>query len=86
MGARPEHTRLWDSEPGLLGPIEGRVDYVESLGRETLIGVEAADHARFVIEAEGHVRAEPGEPVRFGLRRGWLYLFDVGDERALGRI
>jgi ABC-type sugar transport system ATPase subunit len=86
LGARPEHTRLWDSEEGLLGPIEGRVAYIESLGRETLIGVGAGNGAEFVVEAEGHVHIEPGDPVRFGLRRGKLYLFDPGDERALGRL
>jgi ABC-type sugar transport system ATPase subunit len=86
VGVRPEHTRLWESEAGLVGPIDGRVEYVESLGRETLLGVTAPGDTRFVVEAEGHVRAEPGESVRFGLRRGWLYLFDVRDERALGRI
>ncbi len=86
VGVRPEHTRLWESEPGLVGPIDGRVEYVESLGRETLIGVAAPGDARFVVEAEGIVRAEPGEALRFGLRRGWVYLFDVADERALGRL
>ncbi len=86
VGARPEHTRLWNSETGLLGPIDGRVEYVEALGRETLIGVSAPGDARFVVEAEGRVRAEPGESVRFGLRKGRLYLFDVADERALGRL
>jgi ABC-type sugar transport system ATPase subunit len=86
VGVRPEHTRLWDSEAGLLGPIDGRVDYVEALGRETLIGVSAPGDARFVVEAEGRVRAEPGESMRFGLRKGRLYLFDVVDARALGRL
>jgi ABC-type sugar transport system ATPase subunit len=86
VGVRPEHTRLWDSEANLLGPIVGRVEYVESLGRETLIAVEAPGDTRFVVEAEGNVRAELGETVRFGLRRGWIYLFDAGDERALGRV
>jgi ABC-type sugar transport system ATPase subunit len=86
VGVRPEHTRLWDSEANLLGPIEARVAYVESLGRETLIAVEAPGDTRFVVEAEGNVRAELGETVRFGLRRGWIYLFDAGDERALGRV
>ena len=76
VGVRPEHTRLWESEAGLLGPIDGTVEYVEALGRETLIGVEAAGAARFVVEADGRVRAEPGESLRFGLRRGWVYLFD----------
>ena len=86
VGVRPEHTRLWDTEPGLIGPVEGSVDYVEALGRETLLGVTGPADAKFVIEAEGHVRAEPGETLRFGLRKGWVYLFDPGDERALGRI
>ena len=86
MGVRPEHTRLWASEEGLLGPLEGRVEYVESLGRETLIGVEAPGDTRFVVEADGLVRVEPGEPIRFGLRRGWVYLFDASDEHALGRV
>ena len=27
VGVRPEHTRLWDGDAGLLGPIEGRVEY-----------------------------------------------------------
>jgi multiple sugar transport system ATP-binding protein len=86
VGVRPEHTRLWDAEQGLLGPLEGRVKYIESLGRETLIAVEAAGATQFVVEADGHVRAEPGELVRFGIRRGWVYLFDAMSERALGRI
>jgi len=86
VGVRPEHTRLWDAEQGLLGPLEGRVEYVESLGRETLIAVAAAGDTRFVVEAEGNVRAEPGEALRFGLRRGWVYMFDATDERALGRV
>jgi ABC-type sugar transport system ATPase subunit len=86
VGVRPEHTRLWESEAGLLGPIDGHVDYVEALGRETLIGVSAPGGARFVVEAEGRVRAEPGESLRFGLRKGRLYLFDVADERAIGRL
>ena len=86
LGVRAEHTRLWDPAAGLVGPIEGRVEYVESLGRETLIGVSAAEDARFVIEADGRVRFEPGEPVSFGLRKGYLYLFDASDERSLGRV
>ncbi len=86
IGVRAEHTRLWDPAAGLVGPIEGRVEYVESLGRETLIGVSAAEDARFVIEADGRVRFEPGEPVSFGLRKGYLYLFDASDERSLGRV
>jgi multiple sugar transport system ATP-binding protein len=86
LGARPEHTRLWESEANLLGPIDATVEYVEALGRETLIGAEAPGAARFVVEADGRVRAEPGESLRFGLRRGWVYLFDSATEQAIGRI
>jgi len=86
LGSRPEHTRLWESEENLLGPIDGTVGDVESLGRETLIGVEAPGGTRFVVEAEGRVRVEPGEALRFGLRRGWVYLFDAQNEQAIGRI
>jgi ABC-type sugar transport system ATPase subunit len=86
VGVRAEHARMWDPGAGLVGPIVGRVEYVESLGRETLIGVGAADGAEFVVEAEGNVRLEPGEALNFGLRRGSLYLFDAADERSLGRV
>src|SRR5262249_35084959 len=47
VGVRPEHARLWDAEQNLLGPLEGVVEYVESLGRETLIAVEASGGTRF---------------------------------------
>ncbi|MBD0317651.1 MAG: sn-glycerol-3-phosphate ABC transporter ATP-binding protein UgpC [Thermoleophilia bacterium] len=86
VGVRPEDTRLWGTEPELVGPLEGRVDYIESLGRETFIGVTAAGDARFVIETDGRVRAEPNELLRFGLRKTRLYAFDPGSERELGRL
>ena len=65
---------------------EGRVEYDEWLGRETLIAVEAPGATRFVIKAEGHACAEVGEMLRFGFRRGWVYFIDLVSERALGRI
>jgi len=86
LGVRPEHALLWGREAGLAGPLEGRVDFVESLGRETFIGVQAAEGARFVVEAEGHVRAEVGDPVRFGIRPGRLHVFDAETERAVARL
>ena len=86
LGVRPEHTRLWDGNDDLLGPIEGRVEYVESLGRETLIGARGPGETRFVVETDGRVRPDPGETVTFGLRRGRLYLFDASDGRSLGRL
>src|SRR5262245_51902071 len=86
VGARAEHTRLWEDAADLLGPVEGQVMYVEALGRETLIGVETHGDTRFIVEALGRVRAEPGDAVSFGFARGSLYLFDPVDERALGRV
>ena len=50
--------------------MQGSVDYVEALGRETLFGVTGPAGAKFVLEAQGHVRAEPGETLSFGLRPG----------------
>jgi hypothetical protein len=35
---------------------------------------------------DGLLQAEPGSAFRFGLRRGWLYLFEVESGRALGRV
>jgi ABC-type sugar transport system ATPase subunit len=65
VGIRPEHVRLWAD--GLVGPIEGRVAYVEALGRETLIGVETDSGARLVAAVEGRSAHAVGEPIRLGL-------------------
>jgi ABC-type sugar transport system ATPase subunit len=65
LGVRPEHVRPW--REGLLGPIEGRVAYVEALGRETLVGVEVGGGAQLVTVVEGRARLEVGEPLRLGL-------------------
>ena len=86
VGVRPEHTRPWDGDAGLLGPIEGRVEFTESLGRETLVGVSAPGDSRFVVSIDGLAQVEPGSSLRFGLRRGWLYVFDAVDERAICRV
>ena len=65
VGVRPEHTRLWDSRAGPASARStGSVDYVEALGRETLLGVTGPTGAQFVIEADGRVRAEPGETLQ----------------------
>jgi ABC-type sugar transport system ATPase subunit len=86
VGVRPEHTALWGDGAGLVGPIDGRVDFTESLGRETLVGLSAPADSRFVVSVDGRVRPEPGASLRFGLRQGWIYVFDATDERALGRV
>ena len=65
LGVRPEHVRPWGE--GLLGPIDGRVAFVEALGRETLVGVDTEDGARLVTVLEGRAHVEIGEPLRLGL-------------------
>ena len=86
VGVRPEHTHPWDGDAGLVGPIDGRVEFAESLGRETLVGVLAPGESRFVVAIDGLAHVEPGSTLTFGLRRGWLYLFDAADGRALTRV
>jgi ABC-type sugar transport system ATPase subunit len=86
LGVRPEHTHLWREGQGLLGPIAGRTDFVELLGRETLVGVATAGDLHFTVLAEPDAAAKPGEQVRFGLEPGRLHLFDVSTQRALGLL
>jgi ABC-type sugar transport system ATPase subunit len=65
IGVRPEHVRLW--EDGLTGPIDGRIAYVEALGRETLVGVDTDAGERLVAAVDGRARFTVGEPIRLGL-------------------
>jgi ABC-type sugar transport system ATPase subunit len=84
VGVRPEHARLW--EEGLVGPLEGVVLYVEALGRETFIGLEAPGGALYVLEADGAFRIPLGETVRFGFVPGSLHAFHPDTGIALGRL
>ena len=86
IGVRPEHTGLWDEGRGLIGPIEGRVEYVEMLGREALIGLVAAGEQRFTVLADADISARPGDLVDFGVEPGKLYLFDPTTEQAVGVV
>jgi ABC-type sugar transport system ATPase subunit len=85
-GIRPEHCHLWRDGQGLVGPIAGRTEFVELLGRETLIGVEAADDLHFTVLAEPDAATKPGDEVRFGVEPGRLHLFDTETERALSIV
>ena len=86
LGVRPEACRPWDDGSGNLGPFEGRVEYVEALGRETFIGVAVADGARFVVAADGSARVAIGETVRFGLVPEGLHLFDAATGSAIQTV
>src|SRR5689334_4510321 len=74
VGVRPEHVRPWRDDGELIGPLEGTVAYVEALGRETFLGVDAA--ARFVVCVDGRASQQPGDRVRFGLVPDGVRLFD----------
>jgi ABC-type sugar transport system ATPase subunit len=82
VGVRPEHARPWADGDGLLGPLDGQVEYVEALGRETFLGVRHDDETRLVLCVEGRSPAQPGDRVRFGLVRGGLRFFDPESGRA----
>ncbi len=82
-GIRPEHTRLWSDGAGLVGPLEGTVEFVEELGRETFVGVEATGGVRYVVQVEGRSSARLGDRIRFGLQPGRLHFFDPETETAL---
>jgi ABC-type sugar transport system ATPase subunit len=86
LGIRPEHTHLWREGQGLLGPIVGQTEFVELLGRETLVGVVTGGDLHFTVLAEADATATPGEQVRFGLEPGRLHLFDTQTERTLARV
>jgi multiple sugar transport system ATP-binding protein len=86
LGVRPEQARLWSDGAGLVGPIAGGVEYVEMLGRETLIGIVTAGDQRFTALGDANTPVKPGKEVRFGVEPGRLYLFDVTTEQALGVV
>jgi ABC-type sugar transport system ATPase subunit len=83
VGIRPEHSHLWRDGQALVGPIAGRTEFVELLGRETLIGVVTPGDMHFTVLAEPDAAARPGEQIRFGLEPDRLHLFDTATERAL---
>jgi ABC-type sugar transport system ATPase subunit len=80
MGVRPEHVRPWREDAGLIGPLEGTVAYVEALGRETFLGVDAGE--RFVVCVDGRASEQPGDTLRFGLVPEGVRLFDADGDAA----
>jgi ABC-type sugar transport system ATPase subunit len=80
IGVRPEHVRPW--QDGLHGPIDGRVAYVEALGRETLVGVDADGDVRLVAVLEGRADLEVGAPLRVGLLPAGMQRFAADGRRV----
>jgi ABC-type sugar transport system ATPase subunit len=81
VGVRPEFARPWAD--GLAGPLEGRVEYVEALGRETFLGVRHDEETQLVLCVEGRSAAQVGDQVRYGLVRDGLRFFDPESGRAI---
>src|SRR5215210_2596633 len=67
VGVRPEHARPWADGAGLIGPLEGVVEYAEALGRETFLGVRRDGGPRLVVCVDGRSGARPGDRVAYGL-------------------
>jgi ABC-type sugar transport system ATPase subunit len=83
VGVRPEGARLWrDGGGALIGPLRGTVAYVEALGRETFVGVDACG-SRLAVHQEGRSPLQPGDAVEFGLVAGGLRYFDVQTGAAI---
>jgi ABC-type sugar transport system ATPase subunit len=83
VGVRPEAARLWErGREGLAGPVSGTVAYVEALGRETFVGVDACG-SRLAVHQEGRSTLQPGDAVEFGLVVGGLRYFDVQTGAAI---
>ena len=86
VGVRPEHAAIWHENGGLVGPLEGRVGYVEMLGREAFIGIQTAGEAHITVHAKPDVTFRPGDRVLFGFEPGRLHLFDPKTRRAIARL
>jgi ABC-type sugar transport system ATPase subunit len=85
VGVRPEHVRPWSAEAGLQGPFSGTVESIEAFGRETFVGVRAADELEFIVRFDGAASHQLGEPLEFGIERDRAMLFDPQSEAAIGR-
>ena len=84
IGVRPEDVIPWSAGGDLVGPLKGRVQYVEALGRETFVGVELGEGVSFTAQIAGEKRADPGDILELGFKRGRMYLFDELDGSSIG--
>jgi ABC-type sugar transport system ATPase subunit len=84
IGVRPEDVMPWSAGGDLVGPLKGRIQYVEALGRETFVGVEVGDGVSFTAQIPGGERVDPGDVLELGFKKGRMYLFDELDGSALG--
>jgi ABC-type sugar transport system ATPase subunit len=85
LGVRPEHARLWEEGHALVGPVEGTVEFVELLGRESYVGVRVGDDVRFTLFVGPDTGLRIGERVACGFDPAGLYLFDPDAGTSLHR-
>jgi ABC-type sugar transport system ATPase subunit len=85
VGARPEHVKLWEVGSDLIGPFVGVVEFIESLGRETFIGLSMPGDAGFVAHADGRCHLPIASRVEFGILPDTLYMFHPEDGSLLTR-
>jgi ABC-type sugar transport system ATPase subunit len=83
VGLRPESVRPWQAGAGMAGPFDGVVESVEALGRETFVGLRAADDLHVTARFEGTARHELGERLQFGIEQGAAHVFDPDTGAAI---
>ena len=79
LGVRPEHLLPWSGDSNLLGPLEGAVEYVEALGRETFLGVRQDAETRLVVCVQGRAAVQPGDRMAYGVVPGGRPVLRSGD-------
>jgi ABC-type sugar transport system ATPase subunit len=84
IGVRPEHVHLWDSERGLLGPVDATVATLEAHGRETFLWVDT-EAGKYAVVVEGDWHPGLGDRVKIGFSPGSLMLFDVESTELIGK-
>jgi multiple sugar transport system ATP-binding protein len=81
LGVRPEHLRLDRDGDSSLDAV---VRYVERLGAETVVHVEAGDGVMLAVRLPGDLDMESGKPCRIGVPAGDCHLFaDNGTRIAI---
>jgi multiple sugar transport system ATP-binding protein len=78
IGVRPEDLRVYGGpSDGWLGPIPGRLTFVEDLGRERFIYVEVGGTNNLTVQADSWGREVVGDRVEVFCRVGGMHVFDA---------
>jgi ABC-type sugar transport system ATPase subunit len=78
IGVRPEDLRVYGGRSeGWLGPIPGRLTFVEDLGRERFIYVEVGGTSNLTVQADSWGREVVGDRVEVFCRVAGMHVFDA---------